>query len=96
MAERWTRYVKVEQSEHSRKPSQDQEPKQMQYRQQEVGKYSEQSRLRRQSRAVRIVSKVAEKIEQANVPSWDSCASNDPSDGRKHTHLDLIAPSWAL
>lgn len=87
MAERWTSYAEVEQSEHLRKPSQDLKTEQMQYKRQEAVKYLEQD--------CGIVSEVTKKMEQANVPSWDSCISNDPSSGRKYTHLDLMAPSWA-
>lgn len=86
MTEKWIRSTEAEQVENSSKPNQDLEPKPewMQYKQREAEKTPEQE-----------FGTKTKTAEQTNVPSWDSCISNDPFDGRKHTHLMLMTPIWA-
>ncbi|KAF5934900.1 hypothetical protein HYC85_026029 [Camellia sinensis] len=60
----------------------------MQYKWLESEKYSEKEH--------RTESKTTKKTRQIDVPSWDNDTSNGLADGKKHTHLMLVAPSWAL
>lgn len=87
MAGSQTVYAEVDQFEHSRKPSRDQEPKQEQYKWWEAEEYSEEEHENE--------SETVEKTRKADVPSWDSDISNGFSNGSKHTHLKPIAYFWA-